>query len=353
MYNHLMKDLWMHLKETNKPVALYGTGNGADKIIDKMIEDGSFEKIKAVFASDGFVRKRTFRGFEVECYSDVKARLGDMIVLMCFGSSRPEVLENVIRISGENEFYAPDVPVYGKEVFDSGYYEKNKALIEEASAMMEDDISKLTFDCTVNYKISGDISYLTKCEVSKEDADRLLSLPDDSTMIDLGAYIGDTVLWYTSLFPQIKHIIAVEPNPKTFKKLESNTADFDIQPVNALISDTSGFATSDGGTGRGFHKVQATESADNSIKTVTIDELSAGKKIDFIKFDVEGSELDAINGGINTIKKYHPSMQIACYHRSDDIFAIPNLIKSIDPTYKVYMRHLPYVPGWDTQFYFI
>ena len=38
----LMTDLWDYLKETDKPIALYGTGNGADKIIAKLEEDGNF-----------------------------------------------------------------------------------------------------------------------------------------------------------------------------------------------------------------------------------------------------------------------------------------------------------------------
>ena len=61
-----MKDLWQRLKETDKPIALYGTGDGADKIIRKMRSDGTFTKVKGIFASDGFVRRRSFCGFDVE-----------------------------------------------------------------------------------------------------------------------------------------------------------------------------------------------------------------------------------------------------------------------------------------------
>ena len=60
---------------------------------------------------------------KVESFESVTERLGkDIIVLMCFGSSRPEVLENVYKISSLCEFYAPDVPVYGTDIFDTAYY---------------------------------------------------------------------------------------------------------------------------------------------------------------------------------------------------------------------------------------
>lgn len=91
MYKH---DLWMYLKEQSdlgRPVVLYGTGNGADKIINVL--EGIGIAPSAVFASPGFVRNRTFRGLKVESFEDCCDRYKDsMIVLMCFGSSRPEVL---------------------------------------------------------------------------------------------------------------------------------------------------------------------------------------------------------------------------------------------------------------------
>jgi hypothetical protein len=92
---------------------------------------------------------------------------------------------------------------------------------------------------------------------------------------------------------------------------------------------------------------------EGEIPCVSIDSVATGRKFDYIKFDVEGKELDAIRGGKNTIKRDRPKMLVSAYHKSDDYFSIPLLIKSINPDYKVYMRHYPYVPAWDTNFYFI
>ena len=59
------------------------------------------------------------------------------------------------------------------------------------------------------------------------------------------------------------------------------------------------------------------------IPTLTIDYLSQDTSFDYIKFDVEGKELDASLGGSNTIKKDRPKMLVSAYHKSEDYFEIP------------------------------
>lgn len=345
-----MNDLWQYLKETDRPVALYGTGDGADKIMAKMAEDKSLSKIKGVFASSGFVRDRYFKDFKVESFEDCLQRLGsDLIVLMCFGSSRPEVLANVDRIASRCEFYAPDVPVYGKNIFDTAFYEEHKSEISRVTELLADDLSVKTMLNTVTNKLTGSIEPLKECETSKEEENSLIKLPSDSVFVDLGAYNGDTILKYTSLCPEISKIYAVEPDRRNYRKLQENTSHIEgISYINALISDECGISHIDSSKGRGVHEAKS----GGDIESVTVDSILQGQKVDFIKFDVEGNEKKAIKGAADSIKKYRPVMHIACYHRSEDIFELPLEVLSIRSDYKVYMRHLPHVPGWDTAFIF-
>ena len=61
--------------------------------------------VGGIFASDGFARGNLFHGMPVRTWSDIKDEFGreNVIVLLSFGSSRPEVLENVLRIRAEAE----------------------------------------------------------------------------------------------------------------------------------------------------------------------------------------------------------------------------------------------------------
>lgn len=332
------------MKECDKPIAIYGTGNGADKIIAKLESDGSWCKVKGIFASSGFVRDRYFHGIKVESYDSVKERLGDMIILVCFGSSLPEVLEFIEKISNENELYAPQVPVYGTDIFDLGFYEDHKSLIDEARDLMADDLSRLTFDNTVKYYLSGDIRYLKECECLPKDEYSLTRIRDGSTYLDLGAYNGDTVKEYRSIFPGIKDVIAVEPDIKNFKKLSENITDAKL--INALISDTSGITHINLGKGRGVHE----QNKGTEIMSYTVDGIINGGAVHLIKYDVEGNEHKALEGSVNTIRENKPVLHVACYHRSEDIFDLPLLITKIRPDYRIYLRHRPHLLNWDTQF---
>lgn len=347
-------DLWKYLSSESskgRPVVLYGTGDGADKIIRRL--DDHSVPVSGIFASPGFVRNRTFHDLKVESFEDCYERFGpSMIVLMCFGSSRPEVLSYVDLIKGKCELYAPDVPVYGDNLFDLKFYNDHIGELLQVRDLLEDRKSVETFDEVIAARITGDIDHLKKCEVTQSEADSLLPSSMSGLYIDLGAYNGDTVQRYCSI-KGLTGIIAVEPDRRNMRKLRENTSSLSslipIEYIHAFISDKDGFAYTDKNLGRGtsIDKPGLTQ-----IDTVTIDGLSRRREVSFIKFDVEGAESSAIEGGAETIRAFKPSMNIACYHRSEDLFRLPLKVLQINPGYKVYMRHTASIPAWDTYFYF-
>ena len=77
-------DLWTYLKTQNKPIVLYGMGDGADKILNVCLEKNI--NVSGVFASDEFVRGQSFRGYKVKTYADTKLEFGDIIILVSFAT---------------------------------------------------------------------------------------------------------------------------------------------------------------------------------------------------------------------------------------------------------------------------
>ena len=77
----------------------------------------------------------------------------------------------------------------------------------------------------------------------------------------------------------------------------------------------------------------------NTISTVSIDKIVENKPVSFIKLDVEGAELEALQGAKKTIEKNHPKMAICVYHKPQDIIDIPDYILSLCKDYKLYFRH--------------
>ena len=63
------------------------------------------------------------------------------------------------------------------------------------------------------------------------------------------------------------------------------------------------------------------------------------EKITFIKMDIEGAELNALYGSKEIIKKYVPKLAVCVYHKTEHLWEIPFFIKSLNPNYKIYLRH--------------
>ena len=91
---------------------------------------------------------------------------------------------------------------------------------------------------------------------------------------------------------------------------------------------------------------------DAVIESVNIDTLLEDG-VTFIKMDIEGQELNALLGAKTVLTRFAPKLNIAAYHKNEDLFEIPLLINKINKNYKIYMRHHPYIPAWDTNFYII
>ena len=62
-------------------------------------------------------------------------------------------------------------------------------------------------------------------------------------------------------------------------------------------------------------------------------------RVDYIKLDIEGAELDMLHGAAKTITRYKPKMAISAYHRRDDLWTLANYVKSLRSDYEFKFRH--------------
>jgi hypothetical protein len=81
---------------------------------------------------------------------------------------------------------------------------------------------------------------------------------------------------------------------------------------------------------------------EEGLPTRTLDGLVTAneiERIDLIKLDVEGSELSALQGGHNSIRRWRPKLAISLYHRPEDFFSIPLWLDSLDCGYRFFIDH--------------
>jgi len=345
-------DVWRFLADEGKPVVVYGMGNGAEKIISVLNEYGV--TVSDIFASDEFVRGHSFLGYKVKKYSEIceKYKNKDFNIVLAFATPIPDMLERIRKINAVHPVFAPDVPVVGSGIFTGKYFQENKSKFEYVFSRLADDESRRVYENIINFKISGKVDYLySSTEYDKNNIySGILKLGSSESIVDLGAYDGDTIKEFTAYTKgKYNHIYALEPDDKNFKKLVKNTQEMQsVSLYNMGAWNKQETLIFEKKAGRNS-KLSA---EGTSVKVTDIDSLISGE-ISMIKMDIEGAELKAIEGCEKTIKKYAPKLYICAYHRNEDMFSLPMKIWEYNKNYKIYFRHSPYIPAWESNFYCI
>jgi FkbM family methyltransferase len=177
-------------------------------------------------------------------------------------------------------------------------------------------------------------------------------------VIDAGAYRGDTAALFRKYTGETGVIYAFEPDEKNHGYLVDNVKRnnaANIVPVKkALMADKSVcnlIATPESGSFLYVVKDRLDTDSFNEIQATTLDGFMVQEnlpRIDFIKSDIEGSELEMLEGAANTLKNHKPKLALAIYHSITDLMKIPLKVKEMNPGYEVYIRHIDISVGpWE------
>lgn len=215
--------------------------------------------------------------------------------------------------------------------------------IEEVASIWADTESAEEFRSQVRWRFLLDYEALQVPESMAElyfPSDLIRPRPDE-IFVDCGAFTGDTVdAFLAARGGQFNQIVAVEPDPLNCSVLTSRIREWagpspervHIAPVavgarrGRLQFDVTGTAGSSVGAGT------------ETVEVAPLDEILAGRKPTYIKFDVEGAEHDALVGGTGTISANMPVLAVCLYHRPEDLWDLPLLVRSIGPNYRLYVR---------------
>lgn len=346
-------DLWQYLSTASKAIVMYGMGDGADKIL--AVCECYEISIADFFASDAFVRGQSFHGKRVLSFSDIIDKYGksNIIVLVAFASSLPEVMEHIRFIGEQCEMYIPDVPVRGASLFCEAYEKENAEVLRASYELLADDRSREVFRGVLDFRRTGRIEPLLSTAESKDAIiHELLHLNEYRTVVDVGAYNGDTAEELISLCPGLDKIYAIEPDRRNYAKL-ARFASFHTQviPVNAAAwSENTTLIFDDSGNRNAGLADSSRSRRSAEVKAITLDSLIT-EKVEHIKYDVEGAEAEALLGSRETIQRYKPDLLVSLYHRTEDLHRLIMLVHTIMPEYELYLRRYPYIPAWDLNLY--
>jgi len=169
---------------------------------------------------------------------------------------------------------------------------------------------------------------------------------DEGVFVDIGSNIGKYAVKIGRKLSGGKgRVIALEPEPYNFeilkKNIKLNNLDNVLPLQLACYSENKKLTFYVEKSGSGSHSIYPTNSAS---KTIIIDALKLDdilkknkiERVDLIKIDVEGAEVNVFQGAMNTIKKYHPQIIFECF--SEDNL---NKIEKILDKFNYHIKELP------------
>lgn len=160
----------------------------------------------------------------------------------------------------------------------------------------------------------------------------------EDTVIDCGAGEG---LFSLFVARRCSKVYALEPLPRFVQAMRLTFSKFDnVTIVPCALADYEGEGK--------LSQIGISSSlvlSRNDAITVRIDTVDnlffkRGIKIDYIKADLEGYELEMLHGASKTIKSFSPKIAITTYHRYDHADQIVKLLKEINPKYKIKLKGL-------------
>jgi len=213
--------------------------------------------------------------------------------------------------------------------------------LSRVNARLADDASRDCLRRLVAFRMGLDLGYSSFTHQVPQYFNEL-TLPTFGhralRYLDGGAYDGDSLRQLAEMAPGgVAQAWLFEPDAANYSDLTKSMSAMDSLStcVPLALSDRHQLLRFSSGLGEAGH---LNDDGDHSIAAVAIDEFLAGQAVDFIKLDVEGGEAAALRGASSTLVSYRPVLAISCYHKPEDLWALPDLIDSLVPAYRLYLR---------------
>jgi FkbM family methyltransferase len=216
---------------------------------------------------------------------------------------------------------------------------ENRSEIRALHGRLADDQSRRVLEAVIAFRRTLDPEMLQPV-LSEKDLyapDGLFEFGSDEVYVDAGAFDGDTMRSFIEcVHGRFEAIYGFEPDPVTFAKLKENFShEPRVHPIHAGLHSRAGILRFRDDASRG-----AIFAADGEIEmpVTTIDDVLGGRRLSYIKMNIEGAEIDALNGGRAAIHQWKPRLAISAYHRASDLWRIPQLVSELSPDYRLYFR---------------
>ena len=247
-------------------------------------------------------------------------------------------VQNIIPVNNIFQIFSKDLlPYYHFQLPE--YYHEAKEKINDAYSCLIDDESRVQYYKQLKARVGYSFNELPEATTYNQYfPEDIIQLSEPEIFLDCGAFTGDTLNDYLK-FAKVpfKKYVCLEPDPQNLIALNNNIASkslSNIQVIEIAVGNENSVLKFDatGGGGAGL-----SDTGSINVNCVRIDDFF-NEEISFIKFDIEGAELNALKGAYNTIHKYKPKLAVCIYHLPNDLWEIILYIKEQFPFYDFSVR---------------
>lgn len=215
---------------------------------------------------------------------------------------------------------------------------------------LQDPESRRVMHDVVLYRLTGDPAFTRGYTLRDELQyfDLPLGLPASPVFVDGGAYQGETTEMFLRHFPEAAAAHVFEPNSGSMQVVRSRLGEMPrIHLYPYALGDRRARLSFDGSAANAS---RLADDGGESVEVVRLDDEVDGT-VDFIKFDLEGYEPQALAGAQRTIAAQQPALAICVYHYPMDFISVPRVVGASRDDYRLRLRH--YTEGWEeTVMYF-
>jgi FkbM family methyltransferase len=215
---------------------------------------------------------------------------------------------------------------------------------------LADETSRQTLADVLRYRLTANAAFMRGYAVRTHEQyfEPFLDLKSE-VFVDAGGFDGDTTEEFCRRCPDYRQVHLFEPSRRNLHAAKARLAGHrDIVFHDKALSDTAGQIAFDSEAG----SASSVTSGGRELVEMTTLDAAIPDRVSFIKMDLEGWEVKALAGCESHIRQDRPKLAIAVYHRASDFRDIWRYIRSIQPDYRVYLRH--YTQGWsETVMFFL
>ena len=206
---------------------------------------------------------------------------------------------------------------------------------------LSDEKSKQTLEAVLKGRITANQDYFKS--VREDDqyyVEDVISLSDNESVIELGSNDGQTLInFLNKVNGKFSKFYCFEPDKECIEKLTSIISSYqNIDLVEKGAWNSTGKLSFSSDAEHGTSKIADEYEASYCIEVAAVDDI-VDDVVTFIKMDIEGAEIKALEGAQKLIRKYKPMLAVCIYHRNEDLIEIPQYIHNLVPEYKFYLRH--------------